>query len=119
MADKKYYDTFYGNKVSDYGLERGYVDYHALAECFEGVLCNKIAEADPCLFDSIESGDFDENTEIFQYFIVSDNALEVLKEADEIVFYSPLLDCYVWGVTHYGTSWDYVLTSIKLKEREG
>jgi hypothetical protein len=22
---------------------------------------------------------------------------------------------YIWGVTHYGTSWDYVLTDIKIE----
>ena len=24
------------------------------------------------------------------------------------------LDIYIWAVTHFGTSWDYVLTDIKL-----
>ena len=24
------------------------------------------------------------------------------------------LDLYIWGVTHYGTGWDYVLTNINL-----
>lgn len=56
--------------------------------------------------------------EVFQWFIVSDNALELLKEAGELVLYSEKLDCYVWGVTHWGTSWDYVLTSIRLRKRE-
>ena len=55
--------------------------------------------------------------DIFQYFIVSSNALDLLKEAGELVFYCEPLDVYVWGVTHWGTSWDYVLTSIKLRER--
>ena len=53
--------------------------------------------------------------EIFQYFIISDNGAEILKDyTDEIVFYNEALDMYVWGVTHYGTSWDYVLTDIRL-----
>ena len=56
--------------------------------------------------------------EIMQYFIVSDNALYLLKEANELVFYSEKLDCYIWGVCHWGTSWDYVLTGIKLEERK-
>ena len=56
--------------------------------------------------------------EVFQWFIVSYNALELLKEAGELVLYSEKLDCYVWGVTHWGTSWDYVLTSIRLRKRE-
>lgn len=60
----------------------------------------------------------DECPEIYQYFIVSDAGAEILKDCDEIVYYIPALDVYVWGVTHYGTSWDYVLTNIKI-EMEG
>ena len=54
----------------------------------------------------------DEEPEIYQYYIVSDNGAELLKEYGEIVFYNSELDMYVWGVTHYGTSWSYVLTDI-------
>lgn len=58
-------------------------------------------------------------SEIFQYFIISDNGAEILKEyTDEIVMYNTELDMYVWGVTHYGTSWDYVLTDIPCGESE-
>lgn len=57
-----------------------------------------------------------EMPEIFQWFIVEDSAKWILKKAGEPLFYSPLLDCYVWGVTHYGTPWDYVLTSLELDE---
>ena len=56
--------------------------------------------------------------DVFQWFIVSYNALDLLKEAGELVLYSEKLGCYVWGVTHWGTSWDYVLTSIRLRKRE-
>ena len=52
------------------------------------------------------------NAEIFQYFIISDNGAEILKQCGEIVFYNEELDMYVWGITHWGTSWDYVLTDI-------
>ena len=50
-----------------------------------------------------------------QYFIISNNGAEILKDyTNEIVFYNEALDMYVWGVTHWGTSWDYVLTDIRL-----
>lgn len=53
--------------------------------------------------------------EVFQYFIISERGAEILKDyTDEIVFYNEELDLYVWGVTHCGTSWDYVLTDIPL-----
>ncbi len=57
----------------------------------------------------------DEQPEIYQYFIVSDAGADLLKDYGEIVYYIPALDVYVWGVTHYGTSWDYVLTNIKIE----
>ena len=62
--------------------------------------------------ETLENAHYDE---IFQYFIISDNGAEILKDyTDEIVFYNETLDMYVWGVTHWGTSWDYFLTDIKL-----
>lgn len=55
----------------------------------------------------------DHTDDIYQYYIVSDNGARILKEINEIVFYNEELDMYVWGVTHFGTSWSYVLTDIK------
>ena len=57
--------------------------------------------------------------EVFQYYIISDNGAEILKEwTDELVWYNEELDMYVWGVTHWGTSWDYVLTDIVINTKE-
>lgn len=62
--------------------------------------------------------DNDRYIDVFQYYIISEAGAEILKEwTDEIVWYNEELDLYVWGVTHYGTSWDYVLTDIKIKRR--
>lgn len=52
--------------------------------------------------------------EVFQWFITNEQGAEILKEAEEIVFYNEVLDLYLWGVTHWGTSWDYVLTDIRI-----
>jgi len=52
--------------------------------------------------------------EIFQYYIVNDKW--ALERANEIVFYSSVLDCYIWGVTHWGTSWDYVGTPLRFND---
>ncbi len=55
------------------------------------------------------------NQEIFQYFIVSDQGVEMIKQyTDDPLFYNETLDMYVWGITHFGTSWNYVLTDVKL-----
>lgn len=62
--------------------------------------------------EALEDAYYDE---IFQYFIISDNGAEILQYwTNEIVFYNEELDMYVWGVTHWGTGWDYVLTDICL-----
>ena len=176
-------EYFYGNKISDYGLQEGYVDYRTLARCFDAVLCNNILfdsgyeyeqiggfpddyydkidelrweiedleneklettrqdiwariqgeeeELNARLHDieeiiSEKSTEIDDlenemenySPEIMQYYIVSDNAVDILALNNEIVYYIDTLDLYVWGVTHWGTSWDYVLTNIKI-ELEG
>lgn len=163
-----YGEYFYGNKVSEYGLEHGYVDYATLAKAFDAVMCdfdalntaanydfesetndecyyedsngniynydgaqnriNEIQDEINDLENENENGENDDKisdleneietleeehyNEIYQYFIVSENGAEILKEAGEIVYYSNTLGLYVWGVTHWGTSWDYVLTNI-------
>jgi hypothetical protein len=58
----------------------------------------------------------EEPQEVYQYFIIDDNGAEILKDlTNEIVYYLPCLNVYVWGVTHWGTAWDYVLTDIEIE----
>lgn len=67
--------------------------------------------------DDLESEQ--EPPEIFQFFIVDDAGAEIIQEwTDDPLFYCDALDVYIWGVTHWGTSWDYVLTDIKLNAGE-
>lgn len=162
---------FYGQEISDYGREHGYVDYHALAKAFEGVLNNNIVErmgwenwetengsleyyeydGDSYTYDELcelreelenEQEELDEDSEryqeieealaeiddafgnpnyeeVYQWYIIDCNGVDILKEfTNDIVLYNEELDMYVWGVTHYGTSWKYVLTDIKLDKEE-
>lgn len=115
---------FYGNEVSKYGIENGYVDYRTLAKAFDAVLNNDIISKtqDIGYWDIVSGCDYDEETDsytdIYQYYIVDDNGARILEEAEEILFYNEELDMYVWGVTHWGTSWDYVLTDIKIVREE-
>lgn len=113
---------FCGNKISDYGIEHGYIDYATLAKSFDSVLANNIISKtwDVGCWDTINGTEYDEENDsyidIFQYYIISDNGASVLQDyTNEIVFYNEELDLYVWGVTHWGTSWDYVLTDIKIE----
>ena len=109
-----------GNPVSEYGLEKGYVDYACLASSFDAILCNDITKYMED-FELVNGSDYDEEDDyyydIYQYFLIDENGYNILKEyTDEIVYYLRDLDIYVWGVTHFGTSWRYVLTDIKLNE---
>jgi hypothetical protein len=59
------------------------------------------------------SGKFDQA--VMQDYIISEYGFEILADyTDELVFYNESLDMYIWSVTHFGTSWDYVLTDIRL-----
>lgn len=156
--EKKYY---YGNAISEYGLENGRVDYATLAETFDAVLNNDIMnltydigsweqvsgtvdnsdeieelelkrdeleeqnESSPSqileneineINEQIEEleNEQDNELEVFQWFIVDNWGARLLQDINEIVYYNETLDMYLWGVTHCGTSWDYVLTNIKI-----
>lgn len=179
MEKQKHY--FYGQEISDYGIENGYVDYRTLASCFDCILnndimkktydigyweqihgfidnsekinenenkINSLEDVKDWLKDKYETAtnknlidklidraddkqnelqddsnelerEQDEQPEIFQYYIVSDAGADILKrETNEILFYNDELDMYIWGVTHWGTSWDYVLTDINIEQFE-
>lgn len=157
---------FYGNKISDYGIEHKRLDYGTLAKAFDCVLNNSIIGFMPDYWEK-ESGfinnedeieeinerlsdiedemislinedkeeteeyknleseqaeleekkeelenEMDYEPEIYQWYIVSDQGADILKEINEIVYYNSELNMYLWGVTHWGTSWNYVLTDV-------
>lgn len=111
---------FYGNRVSDYGIEQGFVDYRTLAQAFDAVMNNGIIEATAEIgfWEQVHGWDL-YDSEVFQYFIISKSGAEILEMwTDDPVFYNEELDMYVWGVTHWGTSWDYVLTDIAIDPEE-
>lgn len=119
---------FFGNKVSEYGRQMGYVDYGTLAKSFDAVLNNSIIETTTAAgyYWDIDSGeDYEEDEdgetiykEFYQYYIISEAGAEILRYwTDETIYYNSDLDMYIWAVDHFGTSWDYVLTDIKI-ERE-
>lgn len=109
--------TVYGNKVygvevSEYGLQKGYLDYAALAEIVGNRVRNNSLREQTYGWELV-SGEVE--NEIFQDYIITDWGYEFLSEhTDEAVFYNEDLDIYIWGIQHWGTSWDYVLTDIEL-----
>ena len=115
-------EYFYGNKISDYGLQNGYVDYRTLYKSFDAVLNNNIIEktAEIGYWEPVNG--YDDNDEennlreIFQWFIISDAGAKILMElTNETILYNQELDMYVSGISHYGTSWDYVCTDIPIE----
>lgn len=129
--------------MGDYEKEQGYASYRTIIERFIGdiVLCNNIIEIDESVYENMtiqseekyynENGEEiteeeyyeDDNAyadtytpEIYQYYLcnISEWEKEQLLKAGVILSYSDLLDCDVLCVDHYGTSWDYVLTDVKL-----
>ena len=118
---KMYEGKVYGVKVSEYGLENGYLDYYTLAKIVGDCVLNNyvIAATGFENWELVNGVEYDEDEdyyyEVYQYYIITDSGYQFLEEfTDEIVYYNEELDMYVWGITHFGTSWDYVLTDLKL-----
>ena len=136
--------TFFGHEVSEYGIEHNRVDYATLGKCFDCVMNNSIYQetsraglgywelengaeilyqdketGDYVEYDDIEDWDniYENYVDIYQWFIISDRGAYLLKEfTDEIVYYNDELDMYLWGITHFGTPWQCVLTDIKIDD---
>ena len=121
---KLYNGKAYGHEVSKYGLEHGYLDYFTLSKIIGDsiILGNELMEHTGYenwdLYSGYEELD-DEYVEVYQYYIISGGGADFLAEyTDELVYYNEQLNLYLWGITHFGTSWDYVLTDIKLLKEE-
>lgn len=51
---------------------------------------------------------YEEDSEVYQWYAVSDNSADFLKRHNQYVTYSDLLDTYFLAICHFGTPWDYV-----------
>ena len=134
--------TLYGKEISGYGLDNGYVDYKTLSEIMGNCILNneiikyevdnwEVVNGSEIKYYDSKADDYIEESEIenwddieekyidiFQYYIIDNWGVEILSNyTDEIIFYNEKLDVYLWGITHWGTSWDYVLTDIKIENK--
>lgn len=113
---KLYGNKVYGEEVSKYGLENGYLDYLTLSKIIGPCIMNNYLRAETMEDWEIVAGDLGAS-DIYQDYIISEYGYEFLAEnTDELVFYNERLHVYIWGIAHFGTSWDYVLTNVKLVE---
>lgn len=114
---------FCGNEIGNYGKEHGFLDYDTFSRAFDHVLNNSIFKLGQGIgygWELVNGLDFDyeeeeiiEEPEVFQWYIVSDSGAQIIQDyTNEILYYHDELDIYLWGVTHWGTGWDYVLTDI-------
>lgn len=128
-------------KMGSYEKEQGWASYRTIVNQFisDLVLCNNIIDIDSSVYDNMDIQEryFDENDneiteeeyfkndnaycdnscdEIYQYYLcnLSSYEKEQCENAGLLLSYSDKLDCDVLCVTHYGISWDYVLTNVKL-----
>lgn len=102
-----------GIAVSSYGLENGYLDYQTLSKIVGDCILNNTVVNQVHDWELMSGDDWD--NDIYQYYIISEAGCEFLARfTDEIVYYNESLDIYLWCITHFGTSWDYVLTDVKL-----
>ncbi|MGN0642985.1 MAG: hypothetical protein ACI4JJ_07540 [Huintestinicola sp.] len=67
--------------------------------------------------NEIETLNYEYSNDIFEFFITDANGYDILRRyTDEIVYYVPDFNVYLWGVTHFGASWESVLTSIPIDD---
>lgn len=131
------------DKMGNYEKEQGWASYRTLVDYYIGdiVLCNEIINKDESVYynmiqedntkyynengEEISEDEYyeddnayaeNEQPEIYQYYLcnVSEWEKEQAEKCGLILSYSEMLDCDVLCVDHYGTSWDYVLTDVKL-----
>lgn len=118
------------NKKECYDMDTNTVNYRTLTDFIftDMILCNNIAKYSDN-WDLELGEEYSEETgeyiEIYQYYIVDFDSWrlekykeyleETKKESDFILWYDNELDIYILGISHYGTSWDYVPTEIKIK----
>lgn len=112
----------FGIEVSEYGMENGYLDYRALSGIVGDCVLNNSIMPYIGFYEWEVANGCEENEdgwyEVYQYYIITESGASMLQRyTDELVYYHTELDMYVWGITHFGTGWDYVLTNIKLEER--
>ena len=114
-GSEEYYEDNNGNCYTYDEKEERIEELEAKIEELEGLETEEAEAQIEEIREDIEALEDAHYEEIFQYYIISDSGAEILKDyTNEIVFYNETLDMYVWGVTHWGTSWDYVLTDIRL-----
>lgn len=118
---KKYISNL--NDLNEYEREHNRISYRRLIERVGNIwLFNQAPKLSNYDFEFVLNSDYDEENDeyidIYQYYLIDIDSytLELLQKnncTDLIIAWSETLEEYILCVTHYGTSWDYVLTDIE------
>lgn len=98
-----YGEYFYGNRISDYGLQNGYVDYGTLAKAFDTVLNNDIKEKTKKSglgYWEMVSGQADNSDEIER---LNEEITETEQNIDECARHA--CECFDSGDSEGGNKW--------------
>lgn len=117
--EKMFYKYINEKDLNSYEKENKRLSYYNLFYKDENrLLCNEIVK-DFEDFELVYGNDYNEDEdyyeEIYQYYLIDEDTANRLGKLGEIIYYDNRLDVYVLGVTHFGTSWTYVLTDVKIK----
>lgn len=104
--------------MGSYEKEKGYASYKTVIDRYisDIVLCNEIQYLDDSIFYNVNENIREDYHDVYQYYLcnLSEYEKEQLTKCGIILSYSDMLMCDVLMVDHFGTSWDYVLTNVKL-----
>ena len=103
----------------------GNLSYATLCKlCFtDMILCNDITAVDESIYDNLEWQPDEEDSddwewpEIYQFYLVNtDNYFFEEYKENFMMSYSDKLGLWVLCVDHFGTSWKYISTEIKIED---
>lgn len=106
------------SKNSDYLSYKDMIDYFTDNCKMSMILNNELINYEIDFWYCESGNDYDEENDyyydVYQWYILNDGDAERLKEnTNEIIYYNDKLGIYLLGVTHCGTSWDYVSSDFK------
>lgn len=114
----------WGHEISEEAKKYKLLDYKTLSVGVGNMILNNTIFKE-CFedFELINGVDYDEEADeyvnIYQYYIIDEQGANILQElTNEIIYYNSKLDVYLWAIDHFGMSWNYVLTNVKIYNDE-
>lgn len=102
-------DSIWDNFESDYNFMGSECDIEQISKDGEddGLTWFHCNEHDKDTLNEYACEDYEDMTEVYQWFAINSNDADFLKRHGQYITYSDMLDTYFLAITHCGTSWDY------------